>query len=102
MKTIAVFIVALILAGCVSVKYDRTGGPDSGEEHLSVTTWFKSLDGLYADRGSDGFEIIIDKTYSEDPFEAIAVLLDQIAELQGMGLRYDPDWRSPLDPNKEP
>jgi hypothetical protein len=104
MKTLIMIIllwilVACILAqvtGCVSVEYHRT---DTTED-LKVTTFLKSLDGLYSNRDETGFEIIIDKTYSQNPLEGIEDLLEAWKELQTMGLRYDPDWRSPLLPQE--
>ena len=87
-------IILAITAGCVSISYTS----EQGRENLEVKTLFKSLDGLWAERGDDGFSIIIDKTYTHDPARGLAELLGTIDELRGMGLHYDPDWRSPLMP----
>lgn len=99
---LAVCVVILILAGmmlsagCVSITYDQ----QAGVEHLEVKTLFKSLDGLMSERDQEGFSILIDKTYTHDPLRAIAELVDIYEELNTMGVRYDPEWRSPIDPNK--
>lgn len=93
---IAVLTLMLLLTGCVSVEYHRT----ASTEDLKVTTFLKSLDGLYSNRDETGFEIIIDKTYSQNPLEGIEDLLEAWKELQMMGLRYDPTWRSPLMPGE--
>ena len=96
MKIIAVIIIVLSIAGCVSINYEA----QAGRETLQVKTLFKSLDGLWAERdGETVFSIIIDKTYTHDPIRAIAELLETYEELSNLGIRYDPDWRSPIQPD---
>lgn len=97
MKTIGLMILLALLTGCVTVEYHRS---DVAED-LVVKTLFKSLDGLYSSRDELGFEIIIDKTHTKNPLDGLTELLDAWGELQTMGLRYDPDWRSPLLPTEE-
>ena len=100
---IAVCIVVVILSvmvamlGCASVEY--TANRQAQTETLEVKTLFKSLDGLWSERGDNGFRLVIDKTYTHDPMRGITELLKTIDELRGMGIRYDPSWRSPVDPN---
>ena len=96
--TLVIFILylMLLLAGCVSIKYNS----EPGKESLKVATLFKSLDGLNSERDADGFSIIIDKTYSHDPTKAIAALLETYKGLYGMGLRYEPDVVPPLLPKR--
>lgn len=84
---------ALILSGCVSITYDKTGT----NEVLKVKTLFKSLDGLVAERDGKGFNIMIDKTYTKDPFRAVTELLEAYRELSAMGVTYDPDKLRPPD-----
>lgn len=91
-------LMLLVLGGCVSVEYKA----DSSGENLQVKTLFKSIDGLWAERDTEGgFSIVVDKTYTHDPMRGITDLLGTIDKLRGLGLRYDPDWRSPLMPENE-
>jgi hypothetical protein len=92
LTTLAI-ILAVLTAGCVSLEYT------DGKEKLKVTSLFKSVDGLQAGREGEKFYIVIDKTYTHDPAGAITDLMEQVDKLYGMGLRYDPDWRSPLMPD---
>ena len=87
-KLLIILAATVLLSGCVSVSYhaDTTG------ENLEVKTFFKSIDGLWAERDEEnGFSIVVDKTYTHDPMRGITELLETIDELRGMGLRYDPD-----------
>jgi hypothetical protein len=94
MKGLYVFLLTLVvwLSGCVSIDYTN------GQETLEVNTLFKSLDGLWSSRDENGFSLIIDKTYTHDPLRGISELLETYQKLYGMGLRYDPGWRSPDGP----
>ena len=87
------WVLLVLTPGCVSISYTQ----ENGKENLEVKTLFKSLDGLWAERDKEtGFSIIIDKTYTHDPMRAVAELMETYQELQSMGIRYDPDWRSPM------
>ena len=99
MKILLVILAALVLlAGCVDIRYTA----EAGKEDLRVRTLFKSLDGLWAERDKEeGFSIVIDKTYTHDPMRGIAELLGTIDDLYGIGIRYDPEWRSPIMPENE-
>jgi hypothetical protein len=81
--TLIAFLV-IALGGCASIEYT------DGTEKLKVTTWFKSVDGFAAERGPDGFAVIIDKTRTNDPLPGLVDLLETINELKSMGLSYDP------------
>lgn len=87
--------IALVLAGCVSITYDKKGT----NEELKVKTLFKSLDGLVAKRDGKGFNIMIDKTYTKDPLRAVTELLEAYKELSAMGITYDPSKPNPPDIN---
>ena len=91
---IMIVLIALMMSGCVSIEYHAA----EGVEDLSVKTFLKSLDGLAAERDEEGFGIIIDKTYTNDPTRAVAELLETYRELYGMGLRYEPNVVPPLMP----
>ena len=97
MRTLLLAMALVILAGCVSIEYTQNGQTET----LVVKTLFKSLDGLAAERDAEGFGIIIDKTYTHDPMRAVGELLETYEQLYGMGLRYEPEWRSPLLPTEE-
>ena len=87
-------VILFLLTSCVSIDYHAA----EGVEDLSVKTFLKSLDGLAAERDDEGFGIIIDKTYTNDPTRAVAELLETYRELYGMGLRYEPNVVPPLMP----
>jgi hypothetical protein len=78
--------VVMVLGGCVSIEYHAA----EGVEDLTVKTFLKSLDGLAAERDEDGFGIIIDKTYTNDPMRGIMDLMETYEQLYGLGIRYDP------------
>jgi len=82
--TIAIFI--LLLQGCVYATYNA----EQGKESLKVISLLKEVDGFSADRNAEEFNIEIDKTRGDDPFEGLADLLDSWNELQSMGLYYSP------------
>jgi hypothetical protein len=92
LATLAI-ILAVLTAGCVSLEYT------DGKEKLKVFSLLKSVEGLQAGRDGKKFYIVIDKTHTHDPTRPIADLMEQVDKLYGMGLRYDPDWRSPLMPD---
>jgi len=94
----AILALCIFTGGCVSISYEA----ENGKENLQVRTLFKSLDGLWAERDGDaGFSIIIDKTYTHDPLRAIQELLQTYESFSNMGLRYDPEWRSPILPDDD-
>jgi hypothetical protein len=90
-----IWTVVILLHGCVSLEYT------DGKEKLKVFSLLKSVDGLQAGRDGKKFYIAIDKTYTHDPTRPIADLMKQVDTLYGMGLRYDPDWRSPIHPDNQ-
>lgn len=87
MRIIIVILIALATTGCVTAKYTQT----STTESFSVTSVFKSVDGMAASRTPEGFQIIVDKTYSHDPLRGITELLESYNKLYNMGLRFTPE-----------
>ena len=87
-------MVIFVTSGCAYITYTATGD----NETLEIKTLWKSLDGLAAGRDGEDFTIIIDKTNTHDPLAGLAELIELYNEVTDMGLRYDPEWRSPLIP----
>ena len=85
MKTLIILILAAVCSGgCANIEYTN------GMETLKVTTSWKSLDGLWADRSGEEFSLVIDKTYTHDPLRAIGELMESYQQMYDMGLRFDP------------
>ena len=72
MKTLMILIAVLFLAqGCTTVSYE------AGDEKYTMTTWFKSVDGLSVIRTPDLFGLKIDSTNSDDDaIQAVAKILE--------------------------
>ena len=71
-----IIVLALLLAGCTTVSYETTheGGV---VESYSMTTWFKSVDGLSVIRTPDLFGLKIDSTnQDDDAIAAVAKILE--------------------------
>jgi len=56
--------IAFTLSGCVMATY--TANPD-GSETFKLTSFFKSVDGLYTEKGNGQFNLKMDKTHTVDP-----------------------------------
>lgn len=65
MKFLMIVLMVMVLTGCISATY-RHEGP---VERFTVTSFMKSVDGLYAERGD--FRLKADKTHSQDPADTL-------------------------------
>ena len=60
MKILLIILMAFVLQGCVHATYNSATG-----EKFKVTSVFKSVDGLAAQRGD--FKLKVDSTHTQDP-----------------------------------
>ena len=69
-------ILLVLLTGCTTVSYEAAHEGNVVEK-FTLTTWFKSVDGLSAIRTPDLFGLAIDSTNTDDEnvFVAIAEIL---------------------------
>lgn len=75
MKILIMVLIIFVMAGCTTVSYK------SGDEEYSMTTWFKSVDGLSVIRTPDLFGLKIDSTNTDDDaITAVAKILDYYAQ----------------------
>ena len=68
----------LLSTGCVRATYNAT----KGQEQLTVTTLFKTVEGFEAERTDNSFDISIAKTTSESPISDMVELLTAIEGLR--------------------
>ena len=74
MKALLILVLFLV-QGCTTVTYK------SGDEEYSMTTWFKSVDGLSVIRTPDLFGLKIDSTNTDDDaITAVAKILDYYSQ----------------------
>ncbi len=78
MKRLIPIILILLLSGCVTARY--TASEANGED-FKLTSFFKSVDGLYTERSPGEFSLKIDKTHTQDP---VANMLDILRLIQGL------------------
>lgn len=65
MKIFILVLMAMFLSGCVVATYHA----DATSEDFKITSVFKSVDGLYAEKGNGKFSLKVDKTHTRDPVE---------------------------------
>ena len=74
MKTLLLIVLCVVFQGCTSIGLEKR---DDGYLKLTVTTWFKSIDGFEAIRDKDGnVQVKFDKTHTGDPIKAANDVLD--------------------------
>ena len=75
MKVLTIAMVLFLAQGCTTVTYK------AGDEEYSMTTWFKSVDGLSVIRTPDLFGLKIDSTNTDDDaITAVAKILDYYSQ----------------------
>lgn len=62
MKILLIILMALVLSGCTTFKYEKVGANES----LTGTTWFKNFRDIAAKRGED-FSLEIGESTSAPP-----------------------------------
>ena len=75
-KTILIILLTISLSGCITSSYKH----DADGEVFKVTSIFKSVDGLHAER--DGFLIKVDKTSSQT--EQMNLLFEMMMKMYGV------------------
>ena len=78
MKTPLTILAALLLSGCVTARYSAT----ETEEYFKLTSFFKSVDGLYTEKGDGKFTMKIDKTHTQDPMSNMLEILKMIQAIK--------------------
>jgi len=73
----SLLVLIFILSSCTVAHYERTATSES----FDLTTWFKSVDGLEANRGD--FSLKIDATHTQDPADTLGKTLEIIREVTG-------------------
>jgi hypothetical protein len=75
-----ILILVILLSGCTTVSYQTVHENDVVEKY-SMTTWFKSVDGLSVIRTPDLFGLKIDSTNTDkDAIQAVAEILKYYAD----------------------
>lgn len=80
MRIFIVILMTLVLSGCITATYRA----DGISEEFKVTSFFKSVDGLYAEKGGGQFSLKVDKTHTKDPAESMLQLMQLMQAMQGV------------------
>jgi len=86
MKTLFLIITILTLTGCVTASYTAN---DTDGEAFKMTSLFKSVDGLYTEKGKGKFTMKIDKTHTQDPMGSMVDML-KLMQMMQFGMAPDP------------
>ena len=74
MKTLLIILLAVALSGCVTAQYNA----DATSENFKMTSFFKSVDGLYTEKGNGQFSMKIDKTHTQDPMGNMLKIMEMM------------------------
>ena len=84
MKTLFLIIATTLLTGCVTASYTA----DDTSEQFSLTSLFKSVDGLDTSKGEGKFNLSMDKTHTQRPVQDMLMLMQF---MQGAGMIVTPE-----------
>ena len=80
MKMLLLIVLCVVFQGCTSIGLEKR---DDGYLKLTVTTWFKSIDGFEAIRDKDGnVKVKFDKSHSTDVYREADKALDLINKVR--------------------
>ena len=71
-------VMVLVLSGCVTATYRA----DATSEDFKVTSFFKSVDGLYAEKGGGQFSLKVDQTHTQDPVANMLKIMNLLQTIQ--------------------